>query len=152
MVEEVSVSGKWSLTWQNPDGNIIAREEKNLITQSGLNALAAIFCGEIPADNAIFIALGTGTAAAVSGDTKLGDEGYRKIITSKGRNLNELRIRFFIPTTEAIGNWSELGVFLAATSVSGSGQLLNRVLPSGGISKAANQTLTIEVRIPLVAA
>jgi hypothetical protein len=146
--ENIGISGHWLFTWHDKAGNIIeTREEKNLITTSGLNSLAALFIGEILQSAAMYLALGTGTTPAVSEDPKLEMEGFRKIMTSKTRNLNEVRLRFFLATTEANGDWAELGVFLAATGIQDSGYLLNRVLPAGGVSKVANQTLTVEVRI-----
>lgn len=141
--ENVGVSGTW--IFERSDGT--RRIEKNKITQSGLEALAALFIGELPQSNAIFLALGTGETAAADGNVKLEAEGYRKILTSKTRNLNEVRLRFFLTTSEAIGEWAEMGVFLAGTDMPDSGKMLNRILPSGGIRKASNQTLTIEVRL-----
>ena len=141
--DNIGVSGTWIFTWS--DG--YRRIEKNLITQSGLEALAALFIAELPANNAMYLALGTGTTAATSGDKKLEAEGYRKILTSMTRELNEVRLRFFLLTHEANGEWPELGVMLAGTDVKDSGWNLNRILPGGGIRKASNQTLTVEVRI-----
>ena len=116
MKENIGVSGHWLFVWRDKDGNILeTREEHNLITQSGLEALAALFIGELPQSNAIFLALGTGETAAADGNVKLEAEGYRKILTSKTRNLNEVRLRFFLTTSEAIGEWAEMGVFLAGT-------------------------------------
>jgi hypothetical protein len=149
MKENIGVSGTWLFTWRDKDGNILeTREEHNLITQTGFEALAALFIGELPASNAIYLALGTGTTAAASGDKKLETEGFRKALTSKTRDLNEVRLRFFLTTGEAVSdNWVEMGVMLAGTEIADSGQMLNRILPSGGIRKASNQTLTVEVRI-----
>ena len=148
MKENIGVSGTWLFVWRDKDGNILeTREEHNLITQSGLEALAALFIGELPQSNAMYLALGTGETEAASGDKKLETEGFRKALTSKTRNLNEVRLRFFLTTSEAIGEWSEMGVMLAGTEMKDSGQMLNRILPSGGIRKASNQTLTIEVRL-----
>ena len=152
MTENIGVSGHWLFTWQDEAGNVIAtRAEKNLITQSGLEALAALFTGEIPQTAAMYLAMGTGATDAASGDKKLQTEGFRKILTSKTRELNEVRLRFFLLTSEANGEWTELGVMLAATGVTNSGWNLNRILPTGGIRKAGNQTLTIEVRVSFVA-
>jgi len=148
MKENIGVSGTWLFAWRGKDGNILeSREEHNLITQSGLNSLASLFIGELAQSSAIYLALGTGETAAASGDKKLEAEGYRKILTSKTRELNEVRLRFFLTTTEANGEWSEMGVFLAGTDIKDSGTMLNRILPTGGIRKASNQTLTVEVRI-----
>lgn len=142
--ENVGVSGTWIFEWS--DGT--RRIEKNLITQSGLESMAALFIGELLQSSAIYLALGTGETSAASGDKKLQAEGYRKILTSKTRELNEVRLRFFLTAGEAINdNWSELGVMLVGTDIKDSGQMLNRILPPGGIRKASNQTLTVEVRI-----
>lgn len=152
--EHIGVSGTWLFTWHDEAGNILeTREEHNLITQSGLNTLAALFIGDIPQDSPIYLALGTGTAAALAGNKKLGVEGFRKALTVKTRQLNEVWLRFFLLINEAINdNWTELGVFLAGTNNPDSGELLNRVLPVGGIRKTNNQTLTVEVRIRFNAA
>jgi len=148
MKENIGVSGTWLFTWRDKDGNILeTREEHNLITQSGLEALAALFIGEIPQENAIYLAMGTGETEAASGDKKLETEGFRKALTSKTRDLNEVRLRFFLTTSEAIGEWAELGIMLAGTEMKDNGLNLNRILPPGGIRKASNQTLTVEVRI-----
>ena len=145
--ENIGVSGTWLFTWRDEVGHVETREKHNLITQSGLEALAALFIGELPQSNAIYLALGTGTAEAASGDKKLAAEGFRKILTSKTRELNEVRLRFFLLTGEANGEWSEMGVMLAGTEGKDSGWNLNHILPPGGIRKASNQTLTVEVRI-----
>lgn len=148
MKENIGVSGTWLFVWRDKDGNILeTQEEHNLITQSGLEALAALFIGELPQSNAVYLALGTGETEAASGDKKLETEGFRKALTSKTRELNEVRLRFFLLTSEANGEWSEMGVMLAGTEMEDSGWNLNHILPSGGIRKASNQTLTVEVRI-----
>ena len=47
MKENIGVSGTWLFVWRDKDGNILeTREEHNLITQSGLEAIAALFLGE----------------------------------------------------------------------------------------------------------
>lgn len=43
MTESIGVSGTWIFTWS--DGT--RRIEKNLITQSGLEAIAALFTGKL---------------------------------------------------------------------------------------------------------
>lgn len=143
MTESIGVSGTWIFTWS--DGT--RRIEKNIITQSGLESLAALFIGELPQSSAMYLALGTGETAAANGDKKLEAEGFRKILTSKTRELNEVRLRFFLVTSEANGEWSEMGIMLAGTEGKDSGWNLNHILPPGGIRKASNQTLTVEVRI-----
>ena len=132
LLKENIVSGT-VFVWRDKDGN---RPGKNNLNQSGLEAIAALFL-ELPASNAIYLALGTGETAAADGNVKLEAEGYRKILTSKTRNLNEVRLRFFLLTSEANGEWSEMGVMLAGTE----GQWPEPKPDStpGGIRKASNR-------------
>jgi hypothetical protein len=148
--DEVKVSGVWRFTWEESGQVVKIVEKPNLIVQSGLEALAAIIVDEIPQGNAIFLALGTSTTPPAKTDTTLKAEGFRKILTDKSRFSNEIRLRFYLMTTEANGLWKEAGVFLAGTEIANSGWLLNRIIPSGnGINKVSNQSLTVEIRVPL---
>lgn len=144
----VKISGVWRFLWHG-DVECTERTEKNIIVQTGLDALAGIFTGEIPQDNAIYLALGKSTVAATKSDIALKQEEFRKIITDKTRFANELRFRFYLMRNEANALWREAGVFLSGTEQLNSGYLLNRILPGAGINKASNQSLTVEIRIPL---
>lgn len=142
--EAVKVSGEWLFYL---DGKLIQRE-KNLITLAGLNFLAALLIGEQTNDIPIHLALGTGTTAPAAGDTKLVAEGLRKSVSAKTRQGNMVRLRTFFTAQEANNPaWTEFGIFLAGTDAANTGTLLNRIVPTGGISKAANQVLTVEVRV-----
>lgn len=128
----------------------LVHEQKNLITLGGLGMLAALFIGEqinVP----FHLALGTGTTQPASTDTKLVSEALRKPVSSKTRQGNMVRLRTFFQSQEANGTWNEFGIFVAGTDEIGSGTLFNRIVPTGGISKASNQVLTIEVRITFAA-
>jgi len=141
--EGIKVSGEWLFYL---DGQLVKRE-KNLIVQSGLNFLAALLIREQTNDLPIHLALGTGTTAPAATDTKLVAEGLRKAVSAKTRQANMVRLRTFFLANEANGTWNEFGIFLAGTDLKDSGTLLNRIVPPGGIRKASNQTLTVEVRI-----
>ena len=119
---------------------------KNLITQGGLNFLASVFANQETNDVPKYIVLGTGITPAAIGDTALQAEGFRKAVTSQSRDAGMARIRFFLLASEANGDWSEWGVIIKGTALSG-GTLFNRVLPPGGISKASNTVLTVELRL-----
>lgn len=142
----LTVSGEWIFTYS--DGTVV--KEKNLITTSGLGGLAAIFVGEIPADNAIYIACGTGTTAAAAGDTKLETEGYRKLVSQKSRSGAVITLRTYLLQSEGNGTWTEWAVFLAGTGIADSGVMLNHLLSTK--TKANNQALTVEVKLTLAAA
>jgi hypothetical protein len=141
--EGIKVSGEWLFYL---DGQLVKRE-KNLVVQSGLNFLAALLIAEQTNSVPIHLALGTGTTAPAAGDTKLVAEGLRKQIAAKTRQANLVRLRTFFLANEANGTWTEAGIFLAGTDLANSGTLLNRIVPTGGISKAANQVLTVEIRL-----
>lgn len=125
----------WQTDWQ-----------KNKITQGGLSFLAAIFANMETNEVPKFLVLGTGTTPAHIMDTQLEAEGFRKAVTSQSRDAGMARIRFFLLASEANGDWSEWGVIIKGTALSG-GTLFNRILPPGGISKASNTVLTVELRL-----
>lgn len=148
--EGIKVSGEWLFYL---DGKLVKRE-KNLLVQSGLNFLAALLIAEQTNSMSIHLALGTGTTAPAAGDTKLVAEGLinsRLTVSAKTRQANMVRLRTFILASEANSTWYEFGIFLAGTDAKDSGTLLNRITPTGGISKTAQQVLTVEVRITLAA-
>lgn len=125
----------WQTDWQ-----------KNKITQGGLSFLAAIFANMETNEVPKFLVLGTGTTPAHIMDTQLEAEGFRKAVTAQSRDAGMARIRFFLLASEANGDWSEWGVIIKGTALSG-GTLFNRILPPGGISKASNTVLTVELRL-----
>ena len=125
----------WQTDWQ-----------KNKITQGGLSFLAAIFANMETNEVPKFLVLGTGTTPAHIMDTQLEAEGFRKAVTAQSRDAGMVRIRFFLLASEANGDWSEWGVIIKGTALSG-GTLFNRILPPGGISKASNTVLTVELRL-----
>lgn len=141
--EAVKISGEWLFCL---DGKLI-RREKNLITQAGLNFLAALLINEQTNSIPFHLALGTGTTTPAATDTKLVAEGLRKLISTKTRQANLVRLRTFFTAQEANQTWYEFGIFLAGTANKDSGALLNRIMPTGGISKSSQQVLTVEVRI-----
>lgn len=145
----IKITGHWLFIYEDDHGKQTKIEKKNLITQSGLNWLASLLIAETTNDIPFYLALGTGTNAAVSTDTQLQTESFRKLIAAKTRQANMVRLRGFFLNTEANGNWAEFGVYAAGTSLSGSGTLLNRLVTP--ISKADNQVLTIECRLTFAA-
>jgi hypothetical protein len=143
----IKIKGEW-LFWLD---NKLVYQDHNLVTQSGLNYQAGLFVGEVPADVPIHLAMGTGTNKALNTDTKLQMEGFRKAISSKTRQDNQVRVRTFLLAIEANGEWTEFGLFFSGTDMLDSGQLFNRIVNPAGIRKFQNQTLTVEVRVSYVA-
>jgi len=143
MNENIKVTGEWLFYI---DGQLMKRE-KNLIVQAGLNYIASLLINETTNNIPMYLALGTGNTTPVATDIKLVSEGLRKAVSTKTRQANMVRLRTFFLSSEANGTWTEFGIFLAGTNNKDSGTLLNRIVPTGGISKASNQVLTIECRI-----
>lgn len=153
MNDSIQVTGTWNFIWSDKDGNEIRRRtEKNLVVTTGLQAIAAILIDELAQDCAVYLAMGTGSTAAAAGNTTLGTETVRKIVTTKTRSSGTVIYRFYFLTGEAVGDFTEWGVFLEATASADSGRLLNRLVPVGGVSKASNEQLTVEVQIAFAAA
>ena len=147
--ENIGVSCLWRWTAHDAEtGEQLwqTRWHKNLITQGGLNFLAAIFANQETNDVPKFLVMGTGTTPANITNTELEAEGFRKAVTSQSRDAGMARIRFFLLASEANGDWSEWGVIIKGTALSG-GTLFNRILPPGGVSKASNTVLSVELRL-----
>jgi hypothetical protein len=145
--EAIRISGEWLFYL---DKKLILKD-KNLLVTSGLNYLASLLVNEKSNDMSVYLAYGTGVTPAADGDTTLGSESGRKIVSTKTRSGATALIRSFFLASEANGTWSEFGLFLAGTEGLNSGTLLNRILPIGGILKSASTVLTIEVRIVFAA-
>lgn len=143
MRDGILVFGDW--VFEYGDGTF--SNHKNMLVQSGLNYLAALLIAEQTNNVPIHLALGTGTTAPASTDSKLVTEGYRKAVSAKTRQGNLVRLRTMLLSSEANSTWREFGIFMAGTDLANSGVLLNRLVPPGGISKTANTVLTVEVRL-----
>lgn len=153
MQDLIRVSGTWNFIWSDESGQEKRRQtEHNLVVTTGLVAIAEILSSELDQDCAIYLALGTGTTPAAAGNTKLETESERKIITTRSRSSATLIYRTYYLVGEAVGNFTEWGLFFAATTTKDSGRLFNRILPAGGVSKASNEQLTVEIQIAFAAA
>lgn len=148
MCDAIKVTGEWLLIWTDAQ-KTVTKTYKNVITNTGLNVIAGFFVGAIPQDSPMHLALGAGADEASSEDDTLIAEGYRRIVSTKRHQGGVIYLRFSLLSGHAIGEWSELGVFVGGTDMPDSGQLINRMTPLGGIRKTASQSLIVEVRIKL---
>jgi len=108
-------------------------EKHNLITQLLYNKLFGFMNADnVPIDcnslNITHLALGTGTTAVTSADTKLAAELFRKGYTTKTQGLASFQTKVIIAPAEAVGNIKEIGLFANATDTADSGTLLSRLL------------------------
>jgi hypothetical protein len=139
--KNLKVTGEWYFY----ENGILIKQEKNLIVQSGLSFLAALFIAEQQNDIPFHLAIGTGTNAAASGDTKLQAEAFRKAVSAKQRQGSMVRLRTFLLNNECNGNFNEFAIFIAGTDAADSGTMFNRLVTP--VSKTQNTVLTIETRI-----
>jgi len=89
-----------------------------------------------------YCALGTGSTAPVAGNTTLGTEIFRKLVSVKSVSANVATFQTFFTSSEGNGTLGEAGLFGdAATASSGTGTLFSRLLISR--VKTSSDTLTL---------
>ena len=136
--DSISVTGTPTFTLTDGKGAVKSHFQiKNLVVTVGKNLIAEILQNPA-AIRPSRMALGTGTAAANSGNSTLGAELARAVLSSTSVSLNTVTYRtVFIPGV-GTGAITEAGILNAATG----GVLLARcVFPV--INKEAPDTLTV---------
>lgn len=120
-------------------GAIVARQEvHNLVTAAGLD-LIRDYMNSGGAAGITHFAVGTGTTPATAGDTALGAEVTRQVVTSKTPGVASLVVRYYLGSTTANGSTlTEVGLFDAAVA----GTLYCRALLAGSIVKTAAISVT----------
>ena len=100
----------------------------------------------------LYLALGNGTTTPSVTDTKLSNETFRKLLTTKTRDGLYAKTSTYLATNEANGDHTEIGLFGGsnATSDKDSGALFTHA--SINISKASNESLTIDYDIEALTA
>ena len=113
------------LSWQgdvnikalDKDGNVLQEDKlKNLITSAGKNLLAeSLRNGSLDAEIK-FIAIGSDNTAPSSGDTTLGNETFRKAVTSQtaGGSVGVTITNLYVAPEEAVGTIEEIGFLVVA--------------------------------------
>ena len=136
--EKLKVRGDVNIVLCGPDGNIKeTREIKNLVVTTGLGWIASRMNN---AENLMsHMAAGSGSVAAVAGDTDLGSIlGARKALTSTTVTGPAVEYVASFDPGEATGGVEEAGIFTALTS----GIMLCRSV-FAVINKGAEDTMTI---------
>jgi len=142
------------LNWQgtlnikafDKDGNLVDETNlKNLITSAGKNLLAESL-RESTLDSEIkYVAIGSDNTAPDTADTTLGNETFRKAVTSQIAGGTGITItNLYVAPEEAVGTIEEIGFFAgsSATATTDSGVLFARVLYSR--TKTAVESIQIE--------
>jgi hypothetical protein len=119
---------------------------KNICPTAGRTAMARRLVNAAGKTNEAIItygAVGTGTGTPANGDTILGSELDRNILTAASNSNNIATLTTFFGSTEANGALTEFGLFgEEATGSANTGTLFERVIIS--ITKTSASTLTIE--------
>jgi hypothetical protein len=116
----------------------------NMVVTVAKNAIADRLIGTTSNNKGIvtYCALGTGIVAPVAGNTGLGTELFRKLVSVREVSGNVATFSTFFTATEVTGTLTEAGLFGDdANALSGSGTLYARTLISR--VKTVNDTLTL---------
>lgn len=123
---------------------------KNLITTVGKNSIADGLRGTIDNNKGIitYCAVGTDSTAPVPGNTILGAELFRKLISVRSVSGNIATFQTYFTTEEANGSLREAGLFGdAASGTIESGTLFAHVAINR--TKTSNDTLTLNWSITI---
>lgn len=132
--------------WDADSGALLARQQAhNLVVNAGLNLIRDLLDGDSVAGITHF-AVGTGTAAALAGDTALGGEVFRDAVTARTSNAQQLVVSYYLASGSANGNTlTEAGLFNAAST----GTMFARVKLASAIVKTASIAVTFTWTINL---
>ncbi len=127
---------------------------KNLIPTVGRTVFAMILAGTFTYTGKInYCALGTSATAAANGNTQLGTEVFRKLVSSSTFANNIAYISTFFTANETTGTYYEVGHFIDGTATVNTGQLFSRIadpetaeLP---LTKSNTESLTVDYKVTI---
>lgn len=143
---DVRLVGKWKATLTRGSATVCEREGYNVITTSGLHALADYLCSAAASATRnpfYFIAIGSDSTAEDSSDTALGTELGRHTGTVTAFTA-VYQVTATFASGSGTGNVYEYGLFNANSG----GKMLSRDT-EGLITKGANDTLTVVAQMTL---
>jgi len=143
--ETVSLKGNLHIVVRDEHGNIKEeRQEKNLVVSAGLSHIAARLAESSSPTRMSHMAIGTGTTAAASGDTVLGngttDEKGRVALTSFGASGAVATAVATFGAGTGTGAITEAGIFNSASA--NAGTMLCRTV-FAVVNKGASDSMTI---------
>jgi len=103
----------------------------NLITNAYLDELAKVVQGQTTDLEIKYLAIGDDNTTPTATDTNLGNELFRKQVTSQDKTgTGEVTTIFVVIDSEAVFEWQEIGVFAGSTATASAdtGVLISRVL------------------------
>lgn len=136
--ENLKLKGHVSMELRGADGKVKAQQEiRNLVVDAGLDLIASRLVGTA-SDVMSHMAVGSGTVAAASGDTALGNELGRVALTSGSATDNVVTYAATFGAGTGTGAVTEAGILNAGTG----GDMLCRTV-FDVVNKAADDTLTV---------
>jgi hypothetical protein len=135
--ELFKLTGAVHVTVTNEHGEVVEQRAANLVVTTGKNFTASRMVGT--ASNIMsHMAIGAGTTAAAVGDTALGSELGRVVLTAGTATTNVVTYTATFGTGVGTGAVTEAGIFNASSA----GTLLCRVV-FAVVNKGANDTMAI---------
>lgn len=118
---------------------------KNLTTVDGREFLCKILCNTSSETNKYIthFAIGDDATSATVNDTTLGNEQFRKAVSSAAESSNTANISTFIAASEANFAWEEWGHFVDGTGSADSGVMFSHHIDST-INKSSPDTVTVD--------
>ena len=120
---------------------------KNLVTDAGEELFMEWMNGEAP-DYITYCAVGSDNTAPAEGDTTLGAEIGRLLITDQSRVTTTITYSTFFGVGDANGNWEEEGLLNAAVD----GTLVVHSLFGAPIVKNVGKTVTVDHQLIMAGA
>ena len=142
----VKLVGKWKSVLQRGSQIVDQKEGYNVITTSGLHALADYLCSAAASatqNTFFYIAIGSDNTSEAASDTALGTELSRHTGTVTAFTA-VYQVTATFASGSGTGNVYEYGLFNANSA----GKMLSRDT-EGLITKGANDTLTVTAQITL---
>lgn len=157
------IHGRFGVSVFDPDGALADHSESdNLMCQAGYLIIPQALAWSFALDQnlnlgielaptycaPVYGAVGSGITTPTSSDVVLTTELQRSVVYSVTTTTGPpptLVVNFFYGTSGSNWTISEAGIFLQATSVAGSGSLLDHALISPTVSKLTTQTATLSI-------
>jgi len=116
---------------------------KNVTTTVGRSVIAQRLGGTTTYTGTVnYTALGDDNTAPVVGDATLGNETYRKALSSGTFSNNIAYLETFYTAAEVTGTFEEYGMFIDGSGTVDTGQLFNRFTAT--ITKSGVETLNVQ--------
>ena len=131
--ERVGWSGRLRATVRDVDGRVLhVLERPNVITDGALDLIRDALTSATPVTELLYLALGDDNTAPAASDTTLGNEFFRKRVTSfTSPSTGEVISTTFVAASEANQQIEEVGWFAGdASAAADSGVLVARLLYS----------------------